>query len=145
MKKINSNIQCPSCQKPLTPKTLSCDHCELTVSGNFALNEFYALSPEELHFLRIFIHFEGRIGDMEKALGVSYPTVKASLTKLKKALNLMDFSNDSKLARNEHVEHEVRKKGTSDSHNSLLDDLDKMKRGEMDYQDVLKKIKQSKE
>ena len=82
---------------------------------------------------------------MEKALGVSYPTVKASLTKLKKALNLMDFSNDSKLARNENVEHEVRKKGKGDSNNSLLDDLDKMKRGEMDYQDVLKKIKQSKE
>jgi len=145
MKKINSNIQCPSCQKPLMPKKLGCDHCELTVSGNFALNEFFALSPEELHFLRIFIHFEGRIGDMEKALGVSYPTVKASLTKLKKALNLMDFSKDSELARNEYNEKEARVRVKNDSNNSLLDDLDKMKRGEMDYQDVLKKIKRSKE
>jgi len=46
-------------------------------------NEFAALSQEDLHFLRIFIHTEGHIREMESALGVSYPTVKARLADLK--------------------------------------------------------------
>ena len=58
---------------------LACDACDLRVEARFFGNEFAALSDEDLHFLRIFIHTEGRIRDMESALGVSYPTVKARL------------------------------------------------------------------
>ncbi len=49
-------------------------------------NEFATLSQEDLHFLRIFIHTEGHIREMESALGVSYPTVKARLAELKARL-----------------------------------------------------------
>lgn len=49
-------------------------------------NEFASLSQEDLHFLRIFIHTEGHIREMESALGVSYPTVKARLAELKARL-----------------------------------------------------------
>jgi hypothetical protein len=52
------------------------------------MNEFGALTPDELHFLRVFIYCEGRIRDMEAALGVSYPTVKGHLASIKEKLNL---------------------------------------------------------
>jgi len=52
------------------------------------MNEFGALTPDELHFLRVFIYCEGRIRDMEAALGVSYPTVKGQLASIKEKLNL---------------------------------------------------------
>lgn len=54
--------------------------------GSFVANEFATLSQEDLHFLRIFIHTEGHIREMESALGVSYPTVKARLAELKARL-----------------------------------------------------------
>jgi hypothetical protein len=55
------------------------------------MNEFGALTPDELHFLRVFIYCEGRIRDMEAALGVSYPTVKGHMASIKEKLNLATF------------------------------------------------------
>jgi hypothetical protein len=85
--KIDANVRCPSCNGQLFPRVLVCDSCGLKVEGDFVLNEFGALTPDELHFLRVFIHCEGRIRDMEAALGVSYPTVKGHLASIKEKLN----------------------------------------------------------
>ncbi|MBY0370245.1 DUF2089 domain-containing protein [bacterium] len=86
MKTMDSNLQCPGCQQGLKPKLLACDNCGIKVEGPFQLNEFATLSGEDLHFLRIFLRCEGRIRDMEAALGLSYPTVRARLTDLKNRL-----------------------------------------------------------
>lgn len=86
MSTANSNILCPVCQGLLSPKVLACDHCDVRVEGPFQLNEFATLSPEDLHFLRIFIRCEGRVRDMEPALGLSYPTIRTRLTQLKNKL-----------------------------------------------------------
>jgi hypothetical protein len=67
---------------------LVCDACGLKIEGEFIMNEFGSLTPDELHFLRVFIYCEGRIRDMEAALGVSYPTVKGHLASIKAKLNL---------------------------------------------------------
>jgi hypothetical protein len=90
-KRIDANIRCPSCGGPLVPRVLACDACGLKVEGDFVLDEFGALAPEDLHFLRVFIHCEGRIRDMEAALGVSYPTVKARLASLKEKLRISEL------------------------------------------------------
>jgi hypothetical protein len=86
--RIDANVRCPSCNGQLFPRVLVCDSCGLKVEGDFVLNEFGALTPDELHFLRVFIYCEGRIRDMEAALGVSYPTVKGQLASIKEKLNL---------------------------------------------------------
>ena len=85
---IQVHVRCPACHGPLAPIKLYCDHCDLTLSGRFVSNEFATLANDDLHFLRIFVHCEGRIRDMESALGVSYPTIKARLAKLKDALGM---------------------------------------------------------
>ncbi len=82
-KRIDMNLRCPSCSGPLYPRLLVCEACGLKVEGDFVVNEFGELTPDELHFLRVFINCEGRIKDMEAALGVSYPTVKAQLASIK--------------------------------------------------------------
>lgn len=91
--KIDANIRCPNCSGQLFPRVLVCDACGLKVEGEFVVNEFGSLTPDELHFVRVFIQREGRIRDMEAALGVSYPTVKAHLASIKQKLNLTPASD----------------------------------------------------
>jgi hypothetical protein len=86
--RIDANIRCPSCNGQLFPRVLVCDSCGLKIEGEFVMNEFDSLTPSELHFLRVFIQCEGRIRDMEAALGVSYPTVKGHMASIKEKLHL---------------------------------------------------------
>jgi hypothetical protein len=86
--RIDANVRCPSCNGQLYPRVLVCDSCGVKVEGEFVMNEFGSLTPDELHFLRVFIYCEGRIRDMEAALGVSYPTVKGHMASIKEKLNL---------------------------------------------------------
>jgi hypothetical protein len=87
MKLIDSNLACPACHSALQPKLLVCPACEIKVEGPFQLNEFATLDPEDLHFLRIFVRSEGRIREMESALGLSYPTIRGRLAALKRKLS----------------------------------------------------------
>lgn len=84
--KTHGPIRCPACQGTLVPVKLHCPACDISVSGRFAVNEFAGLAEDDLHFLRIFVLCEGRIRDMESALGVSYPTIKGRMTHLKATL-----------------------------------------------------------
>ncbi|MDX9731095.1 MAG: DUF2089 family protein [Bdellovibrionales bacterium] len=88
-------MTCPACRGPLTTVALQCAPCDLKVEGKFPTfgpnsgptSEFQSLKEDELHFLRIFIHCEGSIREMESALGVSYPTIKARIAALKEKLS----------------------------------------------------------
>ena len=88
MQILTSSISCPNCEGALRPTRLHCRPCELSIEGDFQPSEFSTLNPEDLHFLRIFIHCEGSIREMESALGLSYPTIKSRLANLKKRLAL---------------------------------------------------------
>jgi hypothetical protein len=74
---------------------LVCDACDLRIEGYFAQNEFAVLGPEDLHLLRIFVRYEGRIRDMESALGLSYPTIKLRLAELRRKLALAPAEADA--------------------------------------------------
>lgn len=126
MSNIDSNILCPACHDPLSPTVLSCGHCNIRVEGPFELNEFATLSPDDLHFLRIFIRCEGRVRDMEPALGLSYPTIRSRLTQLKNKL-VGDFE-----AREEN------KKPDAPSTEEVLARLEK---GEITFDQAMKLIK----
>jgi hypothetical protein len=93
MKLLPPHLLCPSCQGPLRPVVLQCDECNLRVEGHFQRNEFASLGADDLHLLRIFIHTEGRIRDMEAALGLSYPTIKSRLAGLRAKLSPPDLSS----------------------------------------------------
>jgi hypothetical protein len=73
----------------LYPKVLHCADCGLDVTTRYAGSEFADLDADDLHLLRIFVVCEGRIRDMEAALGVSYPTVKSRLAALRGRLGLL--------------------------------------------------------
>jgi hypothetical protein len=139
MKKFDTNVDCPTCRTPLAPRVLACNDCGIRVEGPFELNEFSRLTSDLLHFLRIFVHCEGRIKDMEKSLGVSYPTVKATMGRLKEALHLpaepVPEAGEAPLA--------AKGKTEPPPVTDVMSVLQALERGDVDYQDALREIKRA--
>jgi hypothetical protein len=77
---------CPVCSGHLDVVKLKCGYCETEISGNFKLDKFSYLSPEEKYFIEVFVKNRGNIKEIEKELGVSYPTVKKNLDQVILAL-----------------------------------------------------------
>ncbi|MBI0578009.1 DUF2089 domain-containing protein [Neobacillus cucumis] len=73
---------CPVCSKQLTITKLQCTHCHTTVENEFELSKFAALAQEQLHFIEIFLKCRGNIKEVEKELGISYPTVRGKLDEI---------------------------------------------------------------
>jgi hypothetical protein len=63
----------------------------IAISGEFELPPLARLPYEEQVFIGEFIRSHGSIKHMEKAFGVSYPTIKARLNRISKALNLVEI------------------------------------------------------
>ncbi|MFN3267456.1 MAG: DUF2089 domain-containing protein, partial [Deinococcales bacterium] len=56
------------------------------IEGTFRLNEFALLAPEQLEFLRLYIKVRGNLKEVERILGLSYPTVRVRFDGLLRAL-----------------------------------------------------------
>ena len=78
---------CPVCNEKLMVKTFKCNHCNTEVSGDFELSPVDYLTKDQKDFALVFIKCQGNIKDVEKTLGISYPTVKKNLDDLCNALN----------------------------------------------------------
>jgi hypothetical protein len=78
--------RCPSCGGQVEVREVGCPDCDVTVRGRFARCEFCALPDEQLNFLRLFVARRGNLRELERELGISYPTVRARLDDLLKAL-----------------------------------------------------------
>ncbi|HEY3111005.1 MAG TPA: DUF2089 domain-containing protein [Chloroflexota bacterium] len=70
---------CPSCGGELEIRELRCGWCETEIRSYFKPCDFCRLSEEQSTFLRLFVTSRGNLSDVEKRLGVSYPTVRAKL------------------------------------------------------------------
>lgn len=78
--------ECPVCKEPLVVTRLHCRNCDTNVEGHFTLGRFHSLSPEQIHFAETFIRCEGKINRVEDELNISYPTVRARLNDLIRAM-----------------------------------------------------------
>lgn len=56
------------------------------VQGRFALNEFAVLTAEHLEFLRLYVKVRGNLKEVERILGLSYPTVRSRFDGLLRSL-----------------------------------------------------------
>lgn len=81
--------QCPACDAALCVSELSCTVCDTRLSGTFDSPPLARLSPEHQRFAETFLLCRGVIRDVERDLGVSYPTVRARLDAAVSALEQM--------------------------------------------------------
>lgn len=77
--KYNVLGECPVCKSDLKVTKLTCTNCHTELKGNFKLSKFNYLSKDNLYFIEVFIKNRGNIKNIEKELGISYPTVKKML------------------------------------------------------------------
>ena len=83
---------CPVCQGELTVTRLHCRSCGTALEGEFGVGRFGRLEREQLTFLESFLRSRGNLKEMERELGISYPTVRSRLEVLLRALGLSDGS-----------------------------------------------------
>ena len=79
---------CPVCGDRLALTRLSCQGCGTELSGEFESCEFCSLSTQDRQVLRVFLASRGNMKDLERHLGVSYPTARARFDALLSRLGL---------------------------------------------------------
>jgi hypothetical protein len=77
---------CPVCSGELAVTRLHCRSCGTTLEGEFSVGRFGRLTKEQLALLGSFLRSRGNLRDMERELGISYPTVRSRLEALVRAL-----------------------------------------------------------
>ena len=111
---------CPVCGDKLTAVKLNCHTCGTSIESDFSFSKFEQLTAEQLSFVEVFLKCRGSIKDVEKELGISYPTVKSRLNDAVKSLG-----------------YDVVDEKTQEVKNII----DSIERGELSPEEALKKIK----
>jgi len=75
-------LNCPVCSERLSLTRLTCPACSTELSGGFDTCEFCVLSNEDRYVLRVFLASRGNMKELERHLGVSYPTARARFDSL---------------------------------------------------------------
>jgi hypothetical protein len=81
---------CPVCSSELAITRLQCRGCGTAIEGEFNVGRFGRLNREQLALLESFLRARGNAKELERELKVSYPTVRARIDALVRALGLVD-------------------------------------------------------
>jgi hypothetical protein len=119
---------CPVCGETLEVTRLHCRNCDTTIEGHFSVGAFDRLTPEQLAFAETFIQCEGKLNRMEEKIGLSYPTLRARLHELIRALGY-------------EVGQEEAPVGISDEERRQI--LDELAAGRISSQDAVKMLQGS--
>jgi hypothetical protein len=77
---------CPVCSNELGITRLRCGSCGTTLEGDFSVGRFGRLNRDQVALLESFLRSRGNLREMERELGISYPTVRGRVEALVRAL-----------------------------------------------------------
>jgi hypothetical protein len=77
---------CPVCSNELAVTRLHCRSCGTTLEGDFSVGRFGRLNRDQLALLESFLRSRGNLREIERELGISYPTVRSRVEALVLAL-----------------------------------------------------------
>ena len=81
--------KCPACgNTEFRIERLACTNCGTAVEGKFTVSRLATLPEEYVHFVETFLKCRGNIKEVERELGISYPTVRSRLDKVIALLGL---------------------------------------------------------
>ena len=76
--------------RPFSVTSVRLEGSDITISGEFDLPPLAGLRYEDQVFVSEFVRCHGSIKYMEKAFGISYPTVKNRLNKIVQQLQMIE-------------------------------------------------------
>ncbi len=123
--KVNKLIgKCPVCQENMEITEIKCNDCDTTIRGRFFLDKFSRLDPDQHHFVEVFIRSRGNIKEVEREMGISYPTVRNKLDEVIEALGYEpeDSPDDNKAKKRKEI-------------------LDSLENGEIESQEAVEMLK----
>jgi len=120
--------KCPVCGEALDVARLSCPRCETSIEGRFETCKFCQLTDEQKDFVEIFIKSRGNIKEVERELGISYPTVRGRLEAVIQALGY-----PVERGREDESQIATKRKNV----------LDSLARGEIPAEEAIKLLKQA--
>lgn len=100
---------------------LTCPDCDTKVQGRFAPSPLFHMTPPQLEFVEVFLRCRGNIREVERELGISYPTVRSRLDEVIEQLG-----------------HEVQ---PVSSDNRASDWIRKFEDGELTFEETLEAIR----
>jgi len=104
--------------RPVVVERVRLTDRDIAIEGAFELPRLAQLSAEDQVFVAAFVRSHGSIKEMEQVFGVSYPTVKARLTRIAAALEFVE----------------------TDPPNARAEVLERLKRGEITAQDAIAEL-----
>ena len=113
---------CPVCGQRLELTRLSCPDCHTELSGTFAACEYCSLGNEDRDLLRVFLASRGNMKELERHLGVSYPTARARFDAVLGRLGI-DVARDA-----------------APADDPSLSVLDALARGDIDIEEATKRL-----
>jgi len=114
--------KCPVCGSDTEVTRITCHSCDTRIEGHFQLCKFCRLTSEQKIFIDVFIKCRGNIKEVEKELGISYPTVKNRLEDAAAALG-----------------HKIEPEFTDNSRRKEI--LDKLNNGEINVDEAINLLK----
>lgn len=111
--------ECPVTGAPLEVTRLECPTSGVVIEGRFEPNEFALLPKDHLDFLRLFVKVRGNLKEVERVLGLSYPTIRSRFEGLLKEL---DYEASASLE------------------DEQADIIDRLERGEISAEDATKRL-----
>lgn len=128
--------RCPVCDDEMMVTRLRCPSCETAIEGSFEISKFARLTREQLEFVEIFIKSRGNIREVERELGISYPTVRGRLDAVIEALGYrVELGGPDEPARPPEAPVPPRPGRRKEI-------LDALNRGEISSEEALKRLKQ---
>ncbi|MGQ0608777.1 MAG: DUF2089 domain-containing protein [Chloroflexota bacterium] len=86
---------CPVCSGELTIARLHCRSCGTALEGEFGVGRFGRLDRDQMALLESFLRSRGNLKEMERELGISYPTVRGRVDALIRSLGLSDGMSEA--------------------------------------------------
>ncbi len=120
---------CPSCRHPLEITALHCPHCDIVIQGHFQNSPALSLPEDQMAFLKVFVLSRGNLKEIERILGISYPTVRNKLDQLVEAFQGNSAEEQSRpLSRNDVLQRIARKELSISEGLDILDRLSQSNR-----------------
>ena len=82
MKEPTPPARCPSCGGRMHVEKLGCASCGTEVQGRYRPCPVCALEPEPRKLFDLFLQARGNLKDVQRALGLSYPTVRQRIEEM---------------------------------------------------------------